>query len=106
MREAGSAVGINGLMRSIGTTVASAVMAALLTSSTQDFGGFALPTESAFRTCFIVGAAAAFVGALIAASVPFTRRTAEQSKPAAAGAPQESAGATAVPDDSSAAPVH
>ena len=43
MTEAGSAVGINGLMRSIGTTVASAVMAALLTSSTTDFGGFAAP---------------------------------------------------------------
>ena len=36
MREAGSAVGINGLMRSIGTTVASAVMAMLLTGSTED----------------------------------------------------------------------
>ncbi|MCW2849433.1 MAG: putative major facilitator superfamily transporter [Marmoricola sp.] len=106
MREAGSAVGINGLMRSIGTTVASAVMAALLTSSTQDFGGFALPTESAFRTCFIVGAGAAFIGALIAASVPFTRRAAEQSKAAAAGAPQQSVEVQAAPEDSSAAPVH
>ena len=48
-REAASAVGINALMRSVGTTVAAAVMAMLLTSSTTDFGGFAVPTESAFR---------------------------------------------------------
>jgi MFS family permease len=84
MTEAGSAVGINGLMRSIGTTVASAVMAALLTSSTTDFGGFQLPTESAFRVCFIVGAGAAFLGALIAASVPLSRHAVEQTKAAAA----------------------
>jgi MFS family permease len=80
MTEAGSAVGINGLMRSIGTTVASAVMAALLTSSTTDFGGFQLPTESAFRVCFIVGAGAAFLGALIAAAVPLSRRAVEETK--------------------------
>jgi MFS family permease len=76
MREAGSAVGINGLMRSIGTTTAAAVMATLLTGSTSSFGGLQIPTESAFRLCFIVGAAAAFVGALIAASVPIARRAA------------------------------
>jgi MFS family permease len=84
LTEAGSAVGINGLMRSIGTTVASAVMAALLTSSTTDFGGFQLPTESAFRVCFIVGAGAAFLGALIAAAVPLTRRAAGQAEAVAA----------------------
>jgi MFS family permease len=78
MREAGSAVGINGLMRSIGTTVASAVMATLLTGSTSDFGGFQVPTESAFRLCFFVGAGAAFLGALIASAVPLSRRAAAQ----------------------------
>ena len=38
MNEAGSAVGINALMRSVGTTVAAAVMAAILTSNTTPFG--------------------------------------------------------------------
>lgn len=70
LAEAGSAVGVNGLMRSIGTSVSSAVMAAILTASTLDLGGYALPTEKAFAICFGVGAAAAFVGVLLAALVP------------------------------------
>ena len=44
-REAASAVGVNGLMRSTGTTLAAAVMATLLTSSTTDLGGFTVPSE-------------------------------------------------------------
>ncbi|CAM3835232.1 MFS transporter [Nocardioides zeicaulis] len=72
--EAGSAVGVNGLMRSTGTTLAAAVMATVLTSSTVDLGGVAVPTESAFRWCFVIGAVAAFVGVAIAAFVPTVRR--------------------------------
>ncbi len=49
-------------MRSIGTSVSSAVMAAILTSSTTSLGGYEIPDESAFRICFVVGAAAAFAG--------------------------------------------
>jgi MFS family permease len=73
-REAASAVGVNALMRSVGTTLAAAVMATMLTSSTVDLGGFALPTKGAFQACFIVGAVAAFVGAAIAATIPGRRR--------------------------------
>lgn len=71
--EAGSGVGINGLMRAIGTSVAAAVMAAILTSSTTSIGGYEIPAESAFRICFVVGAAAAFLGVLLAALVPARR---------------------------------
>ncbi|HMD11986.1 MAG TPA: MFS transporter [Marmoricola sp.] len=92
-REAASAVGINALMRSVGTTVAAAVMAMLLTGSTTDFGGFAVPTESAFRVCFVVGAAAAFLGMLIAAAVPLARRRDENRVGAAAATREEHAAA-------------
>ncbi|MDQ6524611.1 MFS transporter [Nocardioides sp. LHD-245] len=70
LAEAGSAVGVNGLMRSVGTSASAAVMAAILTASTVDVGGYALPTENAFAVCFGVGAAAAFLGVLLAALVP------------------------------------
>ncbi|WGX94945.1 MFS transporter [Nocardioides sp. L-11A] len=73
LAEAGSAVGVNGLMRSIGTSASAAVMAAVLTASTVDVGGYALPTEGAFAVCFGVGAAAAFLGVLLAALVPRSR---------------------------------
>jgi MFS family permease len=77
MAEAGSAVGVNALMRSLGTTTASAVMAALLTSQTtvvRDLGGISVPSESAFHLCFLVAAVAAFVGAALALTIPASQR--------------------------------
>ncbi len=66
--EAGAGVGLNGLMRSVGTTVAGAVMAVVLTSKTMDFGpaGAQIPTLGAYQLCFIIGAVAAAVGAVLA----------------------------------------
>jgi MFS family permease len=75
VREAASAVGLNSLMRSVGTTVAAAVMGTVLTSSTRSVGGFDLPTLGAFQACFILGAAAAFLGVAIAAGIPRRVRT-------------------------------
>ena len=57
-------------MRSVGTTLAAAVMATVLTSSTKAFGGIPFPTEGAFKWCFALGALAAFAGVAIAAFVP------------------------------------
>lgn len=74
MREAASAVGVNALMRSVGTTLASAIMATLLTSNTMSLGPLAVPTKGAFQLCFVVGALAAFVGVAIASTIP-RRRT-------------------------------
>jgi MFS family permease len=83
MREAGSAVGLNALMRSVGTTLASAVMATVLTSSTTSFGDFALPSESAFKWCFALGAIAAFAGVAIASFVPRAKSGGTTSAPVA-----------------------
>ena len=69
MREAASAVGLNALMRSVGTTLAAAVMVTLLTSSTTSFGGYEVPTKGAFQLCFLVGSLAAFVGIGFAAMI-------------------------------------
>lgn len=73
-REAGAAVGLNGLMRSVGTTTASAVMVAVLTASTVTFGGIGVPTELAFKVCFLIGAVAALTGAVIGLAIPKERR--------------------------------
>jgi len=72
MNEAGSAVGINALMRSIGTTVASAVMAAVLTGIT--IAGTGVPSEGAFKVCFLVATAAAVLGAVLALTIPRAER--------------------------------
>lgn len=76
--EAGASVGVNGLMRSVGTTVAGAVMAAILTSQTISLGGHVIPDESAFRICFIVGACAALGGALLCLFIPRQKTLQEQ----------------------------
>ncbi|WP_062521004.1 MFS transporter [Demequina silvatica] len=68
--EASSSVGVNTLMRSIGTTTAGAVMALVLTSSTMDLGDHPVPTASAFTWCFVIGAAAAALGAVVVLFAP------------------------------------
>ncbi len=75
MAEAGSSVGVNALMRSVGTTIAGAVMAAILTSRTIELGAGlpAIPSQGAFKLCFLVGAGAAIAGALVALLIPRTR---------------------------------
>lgn len=65
--QAGAAVGVNALMRAIGTTSAAAVMATVLASSAASSGGL---SKGAFETCFLIGAIAAFVGVGITALVP------------------------------------
>nr|WP_196792136.1 MFS transporter [Motilibacter deserti] len=83
--EAASAVGLNALTRSLGTTLAAAVMGTLLTSNTNSFGAFELPSEGAFQLCFVAGAVAAFVGVAIASTIPHQRRA----RQTAAGEPQQ-----------------
>jgi MFS family permease len=69
-QEAGAAVGLNALSRSVGTTLAAAVMGTILTSSTTAFGPVDLPSEKAFTLCFAAGAAAALLGVLLASFIP------------------------------------
>jgi hypothetical protein len=74
----------------MGTTVAGAVMAAVLTSRTVELApGVAIPSHDAFRLCFVIGAAAAAAGATIALTVPRRSRAAETTDGAPAAAPDE-----------------
>ena len=65
--QAGAAVGVNALMRSVGTTSAAAVMATVLAGS---IGATGVPSRGAYEACFLIGAIAAFVGVAIIALVP------------------------------------
>ncbi|AXH95205.1 MFS transporter [Ornithinimicrobium avium] len=87
--ETASANGLNTLLRSIGTSSASAVVAAVFAASVITTGAAAgAPTLTAYQTVFWAGAAAALGGALIAT---FIRRPAlvreVVADPAAAPAP-------------------
>ena len=61
------------IIRSMGTTLAAAIMGTILASNSTTVRGFAIPDQSAFHLCFIVGAVAAFAGVAITATIP--RRT-------------------------------
>jgi MFS family permease len=85
-REAASAVGVNALMRSMGTTLAAAAMGTVLAGSSTTVAGHAIPSEGAFHACFLIGAAAAFVGVAITAAIPRKAPEVVEQSPVAAGA--------------------
>ncbi|RKE18197.1 MFS transporter [Streptomyces sp. TLI_171] len=86
--ETAAANGLNTLMRSIGTSSSSAVIGVVLAQMTVDFHGHALPSESGFRTAFMIGAGAAVAAALVTLAIPGIRRA-----KAAAGQPEPQDGA-------------
>ncbi|MFF9487077.1 MFS transporter [Streptomyces sp. NPDC014676] len=86
--ETGAANSLNTLMRSIGTSVASAVAGVVLAQMTTRFGSYALPGEDGFRTVLALGAGAALIGFAIAAFIP-RRPAAAADAHAVAEAPAE-----------------
>jgi MFS family permease len=73
--ETAAANSFNTLMRSIGTSVASAVSGVILAHLTITFGGTAVPSQDAFRVIMGIAAGAALVALAIVAFIP-RRRTA------------------------------
>ena len=71
--ETASANGLNSLVRSIGTSLASTLVAAIMASYTVQVGGVAFATESAFRAVLVLGAVAAAICVALAALVPRDR---------------------------------
>jgi MFS family permease len=68
--ETGAANGLNALMRSLGTSVAAAVIGAVLAQSAMTGGSDTGPTESGFMLALALGLAAAVVCVVIAAFIP------------------------------------
>ncbi|WP_280344149.1 MFS transporter [Nocardia abscessus] len=68
--ESGVANGLNSLMRSIGTSISSAVVGVVLASTTQRMGSAEVPTLHGFRTSFLIAAGVALLGLVLAAFLP------------------------------------
>jgi MFS family permease len=68
--ETAAANGINSLARALGTSISSAVMAAILAGLTMSFAGGELPTLAAFRIALLVAAGAALVAVVFALLIP------------------------------------
>ncbi|WP_416969761.1 MFS transporter [Streptomyces sp. 4F14] len=73
--ETAAANSLNTLMRSIGTSTASAVAGVILAQMTTGFHGVALPSENGFKVVMGVGSGAAVLAFAVAAFIP-RRRTA------------------------------
>jgi predicted MFS family arabinose efflux permease len=73
LRETASANGLNSLMRSVGTSVSSAVMATLLAHMTFTVGPLTVPSLTGFRVAFLIAAGAALLGLLVTSLVPSSR---------------------------------
>ncbi|WP_327181579.1 MFS transporter [Streptomyces sp. NBC_01334] len=71
--ETAAANSLNTLMRSIGTSTASAVAGVLLAQMTTGFGGTALPSENGFKVVMAVGSGAALLALAVAAFLPRQR---------------------------------
>ena len=79
--ETGAANGLNTLMRSIGTSVSSAVIGMVLANTANQVGGVAVPTMHGFRVSFLIATGAVLLGLVFAAFLPGRRAAANAEKP-------------------------
>ncbi|GGZ88216.1 MFS transporter [Streptomyces bluensis] len=82
--ETAAANSLNTLMRSIGTSTASAIAGVILAQMTTDFGGHALPSENGFKVVLAVGAGAALLAFAIALFIPRQQPAADAAQTAQA----------------------
>ncbi|MEU3614203.1 MFS transporter [Streptomyces sp. NPDC006872] len=87
--QTGAANSLNTLMRSLGTSFASAIAGVILAQMTTDFGGYALPSENGFKVVMAIGAGAALLAFLLATFIP--KRKAVAAEPAATDEVEEAA---------------
>lgn len=83
--ETGAANAFNSLTRSVGSSVAAAIMGVVLAGLTTDLGGHAVPSLAGFRIALLIGAGVAVLAAVIAALLPAGRAEATAPAPAVQG---------------------
>ncbi|GGF22161.1 MFS transporter [Williamsia phyllosphaerae] len=71
--ETAAANGLNSLMRSIGTSTASAVTVTVLAASTVMVGGREFPSREAFERVYLIGVIAAVAGVVLITLIPGRR---------------------------------
>ncbi|MET8565028.1 MFS transporter [Streptomyces flaveolus] len=78
--ETGAANGLNTLMRSIGTSVSSAVIGMVLANTANNVNGVAIPTMHGFQVSFLIATAAVAVGLVLAVFLPKAARPAQHTQ--------------------------
>ncbi|MDQ0733381.1 MFS transporter [Arthrobacter sp. B1I2] len=70
LNETGAANGLNTLMRALGTSIAAAVIAAVLANSANKTATGSVPSESGFELALLFGLGAALLCAILAGLIP------------------------------------
>ncbi|MEY4136859.1 MAG: hypothetical protein RL205_987 [Actinomycetota bacterium] len=70
LHETAAANGLNTVVRMIGTSIASATVAAILISMTVTMGDHHFPTQTAFQVVFLCAGGTAFIGLIVAFFIP------------------------------------
>ncbi|MPY60681.1 MFS transporter [Streptomyces spongiae] len=91
--QTGAANSLNTLMRSLGTSFASAIAGVVLAQMTTDFGGHALPSENGFKVVMAIGAGAALLAFGLATFLPRHRAAVATAAAPGAAEPVEVSGA-------------
>jgi MFS family permease len=68
--ETAAANGLNALMRSVGTSLSSAVVATVLAHGAMEVGGIPFPTDRAFTVAFLISLGASGLALALALAVP------------------------------------
>lgn len=76
--ETGASNGLNALFRSLGTSAAAAVVAAVLATFATEQGGVQVPTPWAFQLSFVLGGIAAIVAFVVGLFIPRERAPQER----------------------------
>ncbi|MFL6059689.1 MAG: MFS transporter [Marmoricola sp.] len=71
--ETAAANGLNALMRSVGTSLSSAVVATALTRETLQVGGYPFPTGHSFTIAFLISLGASALALVLALAIPRQR---------------------------------
>ena len=71
--ETAAANGLNALARSLGTSIASAVIGAILAGMAMSHAGNEIPTMAGFRTALLVAACVAALAAVLALMIPVVK---------------------------------
>lgn len=82
--ESAAANSFNTLMRSIGTSVSSAVVGVVLAQMSVSFAGHSIPTQNGFRTGLLIGCGISVVAAILAILIPVRRAVAAAAEAAVA----------------------
>lgn len=91
-----AANGLNTLMRSIGTSTASAVAAVVLGGATTQVGGSLVPSLGAIQTTLLIAAGCALLALLISLAVPNLPEPSEVTETTERIGPEETAGSAPV----------